>query len=183
MSAEPKYVIRPLTQGDERFLWQMLYYAIYVPEGQPLPDPDVVKEPQLARYVRDWGQTNDRGFIATDARGKGAIGAAWLRLLRGNDRGFGYVDDATPELSIAVVPECRGQGIGTRLLDKLLQEASQHHAAISLSVTTDNPALRLYQRLGFDVVATSGTSLTMKMTLIPDGGVQGLGTPGVTSAT
>jgi ribosomal protein S18 acetylase RimI-like enzyme len=168
MSAELKYVIRPLTEGDERFLWQMLYHAIYVPEGQPLPEPDVVHRPELARYVRDWGQADDRGFIAIDAKGKEAIGAAWLRLLRGDNKGFGYVDDATPELSVALVPEYRGQGLGTRLLGKLLQAASQHYAAVSLSVAADNPALRWYQRLGFDVVSTSGTSLTMKKTLGPD---------------
>jgi ribosomal protein S18 acetylase RimI-like enzyme len=183
MSAEPNYVIRCLTQRDERFLWRMLYHAIYLHEGQPLPDPDVVNQPELARYVRRWGRADDIGFLAMDAQGNEPIGAAWLRLLRGNNRGFGYVDDATPELSVAVVPEYRGQGIGTRLLERLLQEASHHHAAVSLSVTADNPALRLYQRLGFDIVATTGTSLTMVKTLIPDGGVEGLGAAGAVSAT
>ncbi len=143
----------------------MLYHAIYVPEGQPLPEPDVVNRPELARYVRDWGQADDRGFIAMDAEGKEAIGAAWLRLLRGDNKGFGYVGETTPELSVAVLPEYRGRGIGASLLTQLLQAASNHHAAVSLSVAAENPALRLYQRLGFDVVATSGTSLTMKKTL------------------
>jgi ribosomal protein S18 acetylase RimI-like enzyme len=171
MSGEQEYVIRPLTAADEPLLCQMLYFAVYVPEGQPLPEPDVVDRPEIARYVRDWGQANDRGFVALHTVGEQAIGAAWLRLLRGDKRGFGYVDDTTPELSVAVLPEYRGQGIGTRLLTWLLQVAAEHQPAVSLSVAAENPALRLYRRLGFDVVGTSGTSLTMKKTLRPDEGV------------
>ena len=163
--ARLNYVIRPLAQADEPFLWQMLYHAIYVTEGEALPERDVINQPELARYVHDWGQADDRGFIAMDTEGKHPIGAAWLRLLTGDSKGFGYVDDATAELSVAVLPEYRGQGIGTRLLSQLLQAASNHHPAVSLSVAADNPALRLYQRLGFDVVGTSGGSLTMKKTL------------------
>ena len=167
MSTEQDYVIRPLTQADEPLLWEMLYHAIYVPEGQALPEPDVVNRPEIARYVRDWGQADDRGFIALDGGGKQPLGAAWLRLLRGDGKGFGYVDETTPELSVAVLPQCRGQGIGTRLLTRLLQVASNNHPAVSLSVAAENPALRLYRRLGFEVVGTSGTSLTMKVALTP----------------
>ena len=93
------------------------------------------------------------------------IGAAWLRLLVGDDGGYGHVDDATPELSIAVLSEYRGRGIGTRLLTRLLQLASEHYAAVSLSVAQNNPALLLYGRLGFDIVGTSGVSLTMRKAL------------------
>ena len=90
------------------------------------------------------------------------IGAAWLRLLSGDQRGYGYVDDATPELTIAVVPECRGKGVGTRLLSHLLATAESCYSSLSLSVLTDNPALRLYERLGFETVGTCGRSLVMK---------------------
>jgi ribosomal protein S18 acetylase RimI-like enzyme len=148
-------------------LWEMLYHAIYVPEGQALPERDVVTQPELARYVSGWGEEDDMGFVATDGEGMQPLGAAWLRLLRGEDKGFGFVDEATPELSVAVLPEHRGQGIGTRLLTRLLQVAATHFAAVSLSVDADNPALRLYRRLGFETVGTSGTSLTMKVALTP----------------
>lgn len=165
MNTELDYIIRPLTQEDEPFLWEMLYHAIYVADGDPLPERDVIKQPEVARYVRDWGRADDSGFIATDAFSQQPIGAAWLRLLTGDDKGYGYIDDATPELSVAVLPDCRGKGIGTMLLTKLLQTASIHCSAFSLSVAPDNPARRLYQRLGFEVVGTSGTSLTMRKKL------------------
>jgi ribosomal protein S18 acetylase RimI-like enzyme len=167
VSTRHDHVIRPLTPADEPLLWEMLYYAIYVSEGQAPPERAVVRLPELARYVRDWGRAEDIGFVALDGEGKQPLGAAWLRLLKGDSRGFGYVDETTPELSVAVLPERRGQGIGTRLLTRLLQGASKHHPAVSLSVDGNNPAVRLYRRLGFEVVGTSGTSLTMKVALTP----------------
>ena len=165
MSTRQTYVLRPLTPQDEPLLWEMLYHAIYVSESQARPQRDVVKQPELARYVSGWGRAGDRGFVAMDGEAKQPLGAAWLRLLTGDNKGFGYVDERTPELSMAVLPEYRGQGIGTRLLTQLFQVASDHHPAVSLSVGADNPALRLYRRLGFEVVGTSGTSLTMKAAL------------------
>jgi len=159
----PRYPIRPLTQADEPLLWEMLYHAMYVPPGDAPSLRETVNRPELARYVRGWGRADDRGFVALD--GHQPIGAAWLRLLVGDDGGYGHVDDATPELSIAVLSEYRGRGIGTRLLTRLLQLASEHYAAVSLSVAQNNPALRLYGRLGFDIVGTSGVSLTMRKAL------------------
>ena len=41
----------------------------------------------------------------------GPIGAAWLRLLKGDERGYGHVDDETPELGMAVLPAYRGRGV------------------------------------------------------------------------
>lgn len=174
VGSEPNHVIRPLTQADEPLLRRMLYHAIYVPEGHALPGPGVVNSPEIARYVSDWGQVDDRGFVALDGEGKEAIGAAWIRLLRGYNKGFGYVDETTPELSVAVLPEYRGQGVGKALLTELLRVASERHEAVSLSVDAGNPALRFCQRLGFDIVGASGTSLTMKKTLTEglDAGVQ-----------
>jgi ribosomal protein S18 acetylase RimI-like enzyme len=155
------YIIRRLIPGDEAFLWEMLYQAIYVPEGKPAPPREIVRLPELARYVRGWGDAGDCGFLASDAATSQAVGAAWLRLLAGTNRGFGYVDDATPELSIAVLPEYRGRGIGTQLLVHLL-ESGCGYSTVSLSVSVGNPAIRLYERFGFEVVGDNGVSLTMR---------------------
>lgn len=170
MNSGLNYTIRPLTRADEPFLWEMLYRAIYVAEGNTPPERDIINKPEIARYVRDWGRVNDRGFIALEVENHQPIGAAWLRLLTDDDRGYGHVDDETPELSVAVMPEYRGKGVGTRLLTHLLQVASDHYPAISLSVESDNPASRLYQRLGFEIVRTSGTSLVMRKTLTASAG-------------
>ncbi len=89
------------------------------------------------------------------------VGAVWLRLLTRNNKGYGYVDDDTPELGIAVFPEYRGQGIGTQLLTHLL-ESPCGQSSISLSVSLDNPAVSLYERFGFEVVSRSDESLLMR---------------------
>ncbi|MCT7996560.1 GNAT family N-acetyltransferase [Laspinema sp. C5] len=139
----------------------MLYQALYVPKGQSVPPREVVRLPELACYVRGWKRVGDCDFLASDAATGQSVGAVWSRLLVGENKGYGYVDDDTPELSIAVVPEYRGQGVGTQLLTHLLASASGQ-SSISLSVSVDNPALRLYERFGFEVVSKSDGSLTMK---------------------
>ncbi len=154
-------IIRPLMIEDEPFLWEMLYQALYIPKGQSAPPRDVVSLPELACYVRGWGREGDCGFLASDAITKHPIGAVWLRLLVGDRKGYGYVDDGTPELSIAVYPEYRGQGVGTQLLTHLFS-SNCGQSSISLSVSVNNPALRLYERFGFKVVSKSAESLTLR---------------------
>ena len=71
-------------------------------------------------------------------------------------------DNDTPSLAISLLPEYRGKGIGTRLLNDLLlllQENGYRRA--SLSVQKENPALCLYQRAGFRIAAEKGTEYLM----------------------
>lgn len=151
--------IRALTKADEPFLWDMLYQAIYIPKGQSPPPKEVVYQPSLACYVQDWGREGDCGFLASDANGQ-PVGAIWLRLAQEDCHGYGYVDDNTPELSMALLPDFRGKGIGTQLFERLFTSPCIH-PRVSLSVSAKNPARRLYERVGFVEVAQSGDSLTM----------------------
>ena len=153
--------IRTLTPDDETFLWEMLYQALHIPEGHPALPREIVQHPELARYVQDWGREGDCGLLAKDATTDQPIGAVWLRLLIGTNKGYGYVDDETAELSISVLPNYRGQGIGTQLLTHLFASECGR-SPISLSVSADNPAVHLYERFGFEVVSRSDDSLTMK---------------------
>ena len=158
-------IIRLAKPTDQPFLWEMLYQALYVPPGTPPLPRDIVFQPELAKYVQHWGQAGDMGCIAVSAPQPIAMGAAWVRLFTHNSRGYGYIDDDTPELSIAVLPEYRGQGIGTRLLTDLFERACGRYDAVSLSVSQDNPALRLYQRFGFEIIEQQGDSFTMRKRL------------------
>lgn len=137
----PMIALRPLIPSDEPFLWEMLYQALYVPPGQPPLSRDLIQSPELRPYVEGWGGLSDIGWLALDD--EIPVGAVWFRLLVGTNRGYGYVDDTTPELSIAVLPEYRGQGIGTMLLRQLLELSPLPYSAISLSVDAENPARRL----------------------------------------
>jgi GNAT superfamily N-acetyltransferase len=158
-------LIRPITSHDTLFLWEMLYQAIHVMDGKNPPSRDVLRVPEIRRYLEEWGRPHDFGFVAVKPATLDPVGAAWFRLLIGEQKGYGYVDDSTPELTVAVVPECRGRGVGTRLLSHLLAAAKSHYSSLSLSVSPENPALRLYKRLGFETVDTCGTSLVMKRAL------------------
>jgi ribosomal protein S18 acetylase RimI-like enzyme len=95
----------------------------------------------------DWGRVGDVGYVSF--ADMSPIGAAWLRLWLGEEKGFGYVRDEIPELAIAVVPDFRGQGVGTKLLEQILNIAKMKYPAVSLSVRSNNPVLRLYERNGF----------------------------------
>jgi ribosomal protein S18 acetylase RimI-like enzyme len=161
MMPVPDYTIRELTRTDEAFLYEMLYHAIYVPPGGAPPLREVVRQPDLSRYVAGFGEPGDMGYSAIDCASTQPIAAAWLRLLTGENRGYGYVDDATPELTVAVLPVFRGQGIGTALLQQLLIAATERYHAVSLSVWRENPAYRLYETFGFEVVSQNEQDAVM----------------------
>lgn len=152
---------RPVRADDVWFLDAMLVEAAFWrPEDEPPDVEDALADDRLARYVDDWGRPGDAGVIAEI--GMGRIGAVWWRLFPAERPGFGFVDPATPELSMAVMTEERGMGVGTALLAASLREAAaEGHRAISLSVSKDNPVRALYQRTGFRVVDEEHGSLTM----------------------
>jgi ribosomal protein S18 acetylase RimI-like enzyme len=165
MASEDLYDIRRATPADEPFLWEMLYESLYVEEGAAPFPPEILRRPELSRYVEGWGRAGDMGFVAFEAGSGLPVGAAWSRLPGVADKGFAYLDEETPELAVAVSPGHRGRGVGTALLKRLLSEASGIFPAMSLSVSPDNPARRLYERLGFETVEVRGGHPLMRMKL------------------
>lgn len=139
------------------FLWDMLYLALFVPEGaEPLPR-SVLDDPSIAHYLQDFGDWHGDDAQVCEADGV-PIGAAWCRRLDSADPGFGYVADDVPELGMAVVPEWQGRGVGRRLLADLLER----QPLMSLSVDDVNVgAAALYRSLGFRPVASADGSTTM----------------------
>ncbi len=149
-------VLRRGGAQDVRFLRDMLHHAYYWKERVP----DTGLGP-VALYVKAWGRRGDTASIALiDGF---PVGAAWFRRFTAKQPGYGFVDEETPELAIAVVPNARGKGVGTALLDALLERAREAgHAKISLSVDKHNAgAIRLYEQHGFHQVAETPDSLTM----------------------
>jgi ribosomal protein S18 acetylase RimI-like enzyme len=136
------FAYRPLTLEDELIVWEMSRYAAHESSVE-----SIQQQPYLARYALGWGRVGDVGCVGFEDMTP--IGAAWLRLWLGEDKGFGYVRDEIPELAIAVVPDFRGQGVGTKLLKQILDIAKMTYPAVSLSVRANNPVLRLYERTGF----------------------------------
>ena len=183
-SMELDYDIRLIRAAEHALLQKMLYLAIFVPPGNPPPDEAIIREPRLARIYDDWGRPGDLALVATlrhehgEPGGAGdagteehhhpvIIGAAWYRLYPAEAPGYGFVAEDIPELSVAVEPEYRRRGVGTALLRALISRGTEvGYRGISLSVDARNPALRLYERLGFRAVKSDGNP-TMLLELRP----------------
>jgi len=140
--------ISAATEADADTLWLMLTYAASMGDGGPEQMAVAQADPYLRTYVEGWGsQAGDLGVIARDA-GDRAIGAAWLRLSHAATPGR-VAEPSVPERATGVLPEARGRGVGTRLLQSLIELATPTHRRIRLSVRAGNPARRFYGRLGF----------------------------------
>ncbi len=93
-------------------------------------------------------------------------GAAYqILLVEGCPAGRLYVDHRPEEvriIDIALLPEYRNKGIGTVLLQGLLEEACRMNKPVRIHVEQANPALRLYRRLGFSEIADRGIYVLME---------------------
>lgn len=169
MAADGKisYRIRPGRQEDVDFLWEMLYEAAcWRLDGPERSRTEVFSNPEISHYLEGWGRPKDASVVALDPRDGAKVGAAWYRLMPPDDPGYGFVDAATPEVSIAVAHDGRGAGVGEALLRALMQTArSEGFEALSLGVEEDNPAIKLYKRVGFRELEFSEGSWIMKAEL------------------
>ena len=143
-------MLRPVDQQDVRFLRDMLRHAYYWRMG----DPDL----PVYRYVKNWGRRGDTGVIASD--GPNASAPRGTGSSRPRRPGYGFVDEETPELTIAVVPSKRGHGIGAELLEALLEQArADGFSRISLSVEPGQTGF--YEQHGFREVRREDGTVTM----------------------
>jgi len=141
--------VRDLRADETPFLEQMLYSALaWRPDVELPPREWVLAHPQVVVFHAGWGRAGDVGLVAEEAGEP--IGLAWYRFFTDAEHGEGYVDEATPELAIAVVDGYRGRGVGKLLMETIHARARADGVEqISLSVDRDNPARRLYERLGY----------------------------------
>ncbi len=149
-------MIRRGNRQDVRFLRDMLRHAFYWRSGGGMEDAS------LWRYVSGWGRRGDAAVIALE--GGFPIGAAWYRLFPRDEPGFGFLDEETPEVAVAVVPSRRGRGIGSELLDALIDVArEQGFNGLTLSVADDSPAMGVFEKQGFQKVEQTDGAWTMRL--------------------
>ena len=148
--------IRPVMPEDLPFLRKMMYEAArWNPDWPREPIEEVLADPIMLRYYQGWGRLGDGGVVA-EIEGE-PVGAAWYRLFEEDKPGYGFVDEKTPELSIAVVPLHRRKGIGEAVLRSCMVQAREEgFQALSLSVAVHNRSRMMYQKAGFEKVAESG---------------------------
>ncbi len=164
MSENARREIRELKPEETPLLGDFLYEAVYRREDQPPYPREIIDKPAIRVYVEGWSKPDDICLVAlVDGE---IAGAVWTRVLTGDAKGFGYVDDFTPELAIALFKPYRGQGLGTMLMRSMIDELrSAGYRRVSLSVTKDNPACRLYSKLGFEIVGGNKDDYLMVLEL------------------
>ena len=157
--------LRTARHDDIQLLRALLFEAAFWrPDVVRPPLERALADPALARYVEGFGRPGDFGLVAQE--GAEPLGAAWWRYFQAGEPGYGFVDEATPEVSAAVLPTHRRRGTGTALLGELERQArDQGIKRLSLSVERDNPATALYERLGFRPHDRGGSALTMVIEL------------------
>ncbi|MBE6326954.1 MAG: GNAT family N-acetyltransferase [Bacteroidales bacterium] len=149
--------IRNIHPQEIPVLDDFLYEAIFIPQGVEPPPRSIIEQDDLQVYVRGFGDDPHDHCLVAEVDGKIA-GAVWVRIM--DD--YGHVDDQTPSLAISLYPEYRGQGIGTQLLNQMLDMLRQKgYPQVSLSVQKENYALRMYQKAGFETVEDRGEEVLM----------------------
>ena len=142
------YTIRRLEAAEVSLLDEFLYQAIFVPQGSTPPPREIIREPELQVYVKDFGRQKDDHCLIAETDGR-VVGAVWVRIMED----YGHIDDETPSFALSLLPEYRGQGIGTVLMKEMLSLLRQKgYRRASLAVQKANYALKLYLKAGFRIV-------------------------------
>lgn len=147
--------LRPVQEADRPFLAQV-YASTRAEELATLPWTDEQKAAFIAHQ-----------FEAQDAHYRTHYDRATFDVIEvdGEPAGRLYVDRGPREIrivDIALTPEYRGRGLGTGLLQALLDEAAGSGRTVSIHVEMSNPARRLYERLGFRPAGEHGPYVLME---------------------
>ena len=146
--------LRAVEPGDEPFLCRL--YASTRDEEMGLV---VWSEEEKERFLRMQFSAQDRFY-------REHYPGAELRIVLadGEPAGRLYVDRWPEEIrliDVSLLPEHRNRGIGTRLLEELLEQADAARVPVTIHVEVFNPARKLYERLGFRVAEDRGVYLLM----------------------
>lgn len=147
-------IYRPITEDDRPFL-TALYASTRADEMQQVPWTDEQKAEFLAMqfhaqsvYYAEHYNTDDFFVIEQEGRPIGRL----------------YLDHQPTDVcivDIALIPELRGGGLGTVLLQEILDDAASKGKTVSIHVEYFNPAKRLYDRFGFQEKGTNGVYFEM----------------------
>ena len=160
--------LRDAVTEDLELLVSLVVEAVNWTGEARMTREQVMAEPELSHYVTGWKRDTDVGLVAVAEDGA-PLGAIWWRLFGDDDPGYGFVSPDVPELSMAVLPGRRGEGVGSALLRACIDRAQASGCpALSLSVEYGNDAARaLYEGHRFRAVGRTGGSQTLLLDLGP----------------
>ena len=142
-----KMLIRHIKKNEIMLLTDFLYEAIFQRDMNNLAPRTIIQEPSLWIYIDKFGSKKDDHCLVAEVDGK-IVGAVWVRCIHA----FGHIDDAVPEFAIAIYPQFRGKGIGSKLMKNMLEYLkSKGYSKTSLAVQKDNYAVKMYQSVGFEI--------------------------------
>jgi len=149
--------LRPATEADRDFLVSV-YASTRAEELSHVAWEDGAREAFL-----------EHQFTAQDHHYRANYPGATFDVIEVNGEPAGrlYVHRGQDEIrimDIALAPPFRGRGIGTGLLRELMDEAGASGRALSIHVEMNNPARRLYERLGFVQAGEHGVYVLMRWT-------------------
>ena len=141
------YRIREIRENEYYVLSEFLYEAIFIPVGMEKPPKAIIEQPELQVYIADFGKSDDWCLVA-EVKEK-IVGAVWVRVM--DD--YGHIDDETLSFAMSLYEEYRNMGIGTALMRDMLEFLkNKGYKRTSLSVQKVNYAVRMYQKVGFEVI-------------------------------
>lgn len=143
-----KYSIRQMQPTEYSFLSDFLYEAIFQRDENNLLPKSIIEQPELQMYIQNFGKEKDDYCYCAEVNNK-IVGAVWVR----NIKGYGSIDNVTPELAISLYREYRGYGIGSEMMNRMIEYLKQSgYSKISLAVQKDNYTLKMYLNLGFQII-------------------------------
>lgn len=151
------FTIRFMHQDEYGLLNDFLYESIFVHDGDIAPDRSILQLKELSVYVEEFGKKKDDLCFVAEVNHR-VVGAVWVRDMLD----YGHIEDGVPSFAIALYKAYRGRGIGTHLMRTMLNELqTRGYSKASLSCQKENPALKLYKKLGFETVIDKGEEVIM----------------------
>lgn len=142
------FIIREMQREEYPLLKEFLYQAIFQKDPENLIPREEIEKPTLRVYIDNFGEKPDDYCLCAEEDGV-VVGAVWVRIIPG----FGSVDDRTPEFAISLLPEARGKGIGTELMRAMIRHLKvRGYEKTSLAVQKANYAVRMYKKVGFEII-------------------------------
>ena len=151
------YNIREIAESEYSVLEDFLYEAIFIPEGVEAPPREIIFKPELQVYIKNFGSQDSDYCLVAEVDNK-IIGAVWVRIM--ND--YGHINNQTPSFAISVCKDFRNKGIGTALMkDMLALLKEQGYNQASLAVQKENYAVKMYKKVGFEIIGENDEEYIM----------------------
>lgn len=142
------YNIRKIREDEYKLLEDFIYEAIFIPDGVEPPPKNIINQPDLQVYIKDFGKEKDDICFVAEADDK-VVGAVWVRDMPD----YGHIADGVPSFAISLYKQYRNFGIGTQLMITMLDELKKRgYERTSLAVQKANYAVRMYKKVGFSII-------------------------------